>query len=302
MMTDESRIRKIVAQHAYTAQLMGVDFLPLAQRAETPGGGAALPAEFETAFTPVQRATHDEDGFLGVPSKAKTSVAAKTPMLVGDELDWSPPKRRSGEDERAYRRRCLDALREKYEEDAPHKQFVTAHTHIVFGDGDPCARVTFVGEAPGEEEDRTGTPFVGRAGQLLNKQIAAMGLSREEVYICNVLKTRPPGNATPTSREVDLCRPYLLAQLAIVRPEAVVTLGIPATRALLRTEESMAKMRGKWGSVKVAEGVSLPVLPTYHPAYLLRNYTDAARKMVWEDLQVVMNKLGLKRPAGKGMA
>jgi DNA polymerase len=199
--------------------------------------------------------------------------------------------------DRAAAGRSLAALRERYEREAPHQHFVTAHTRIVFGEGDPRARLCFVGEAPGEEEDRTGRPFVGRAGQLLSKMIAAMGLSREQVYICNVLKTRPPNNATPTAREIELCEPYLHEQLAIVAPQVIVALGLPASRALLHTDESMARLRGRWHTLLLPNQVAVPVMPTYHPAYLLRAYTDENRGKVWSDLLMVIDRLGMPRPA-----
>jgi uracil-DNA glycosylase family 4 len=186
--------------------------------------------------------------------------------------------------DRAQSQARLDALRARYEADAPHRQFVTAFNTIVFGDGDPCARLVFVGEAPGEEEDKTGKPFVGRAGQLLNKMIAAMGTTREEVYICNVLKTRPPNNATPSSFEANLCKPYLMEQLAILQPEVIVTLGLPATHTLLECTDSMARLRGKWATLRLANGLAVPVMPTYHPAFLLRSYNAENRGKVWADL------------------
>jgi uracil-DNA glycosylase family 4 len=197
----------------------------------------------------------------------------------------------------ARSQRELDRLRARYEQDAPHKQFVTAHTNIVFGEGDPCARLMFIGEAPGAEEDRTGRPFVGRAGQLLEKMIGAMGLDRSRVYIANVLKTRPPDNATPTSEEIRICAPYLFEQIGIIRPEAIVALGLPATRALLGSADSMSRLRGQWTPFKLPaplEGV-FPVMPTYHPAFLLRSYTAENRAKVWSDLQQVMTRLGLAR-------
>ncbi|MEM1185966.1 MAG: uracil-DNA glycosylase [Planctomycetota bacterium] len=195
----------------------------------------------------------------------------------------------------------LDALRAKYESDAPHQHFNTTFENIVWGDGDPCARLMFVGEAPGAEEDKTGTPFVGRAGELLNKMIKAMGLSRDTVYIANVLKTRPPGNATPTLEEMRLCAPYLYEQIRIVHPEAIVTLGKPAVHCLLERSEPMGKLRGQWFEFPPPDGLSppegfqatIPVMPTYHPAYLLRSYTEENRKLVWSDLQQVMTRLGL---------
>ncbi|MDX9910542.1 MAG: uracil-DNA glycosylase family protein [Phycisphaerales bacterium] len=188
----------------------------------------------------------------------------------------------------------LDELRARYEHDAPHQHFVTHFNNIVFGEGDPCARLLFCGEAPGEEEDKTGRPFVGRAGQLLEKMITAMGLSREEVYICNVLKTRPPNNATPTLEESALCAPYLFEQIDIVAPEAIVTLGLPATKTVLGVSDSMGRLRAHWHTFKTPSGRSIPVMPTYHPAYLLRSYTPENRQKVWSDLQLVMKRLGLR--------
>ena len=183
----------------------------------------------------------------------------------------------AGDDpERAAARQAMDKLRARYE-----------------ADGDVCARLMFIGEAPGADEDATGVPFVGRAGQLLDKMITAMGLRREEVYIANVLKTRPPNNATPTVDEATLCEPYLHEQIAIVRPEVIVTLGLPASRLILGSTESMGQMRGRWAEY-VGPGVDGPrvaVMPTYHPAFLLRSYTPDNRKKVWADLQMVVAKL-----------
>lgn len=193
--------------------------------------------------------------------------------------------------DRAARQAAMDALHARYEADCPHKSFVTAHTRLVWGEGDLEARIVFVGEAPGEEEDRQGRPFVGRSGQLLDKMIAAIGLKREDVYICNVLKTRPPDNATPTPREIELCEPYLREQIAIIAPRAMVTLGLSATRALLKTDESMTKMRGKWRSYALPDERQIPLMPTFHPAYVLRNYTEETRRQVWSDLKMVVDRL-----------
>ncbi|MEM9166835.1 MAG: uracil-DNA glycosylase [Planctomycetota bacterium] len=187
----------------------------------------------------------------------------------------------------------LDALRERYEADAPHAPFITEFTKIVFGDGDPDARIMFVGEAPGADEDKAGIPFVGRAGQLLNKMIGAMGLSRETVYIANVLKVRPPNNATPTPDEIEASRPYLLEQIDTVEPEVLVALGLPAAKCLLGVNDSMARLRARFHAFETPAGRSIPVMPTYHPAYLLRAYTAENRGKVWSDLQQVMERIGL---------
>jgi DNA polymerase len=190
----------------------------------------------------------------------------------------------------------LEAIRKRYIEDSPHQHFVTDHHSIVFGDGDPCARLMFIGEAPGADEDKVGKPFVGRAGQLLEKMIIAMGLSRSQVYIANVLKTRPPNNATPTLEEAQLCAPYLYDQVVAVAPLVIVTLGLPATRLVLKTDQSMSALRGRWASFTY-KGFTVPVMPTYHPAFLLRSYTPENRGKVWSDLQQAMTKLGMSPTA-----
>jgi DNA polymerase len=158
---------------------------------------------------------------------------------------------------------------------------------IVFGEGNPLAEVVFVGEAPGADEDRTGRPFVGRAGQLLNEIIEkGMGLSRPEVYIANILKCRPPSNRTPREEEVEVCLPFLRKQIAAIEPEVIVTLGRPAAQAILKTQEPMHQLRGNWQAYQ-----GIPVMPTYHPAYVLRYYTVPIRRQVWQDVQEVMRFL-----------
>jgi len=157
-------------------------------------------------------------------------------------------------------------------------------TQAVISDGSPEAKLVFVGEGPGQEEDRQGVPFVGRAGQLLTKMILAMGLRREDVYICNVVKHRPPANRTPLPEEMDACLPYLKEQLAIVKPKVICVLGSTAAKALLGPYTSITKVRG---TVREYEGI--PVVPTFHPAYLLRN--PPAKKDAWEDLKKVKKML-----------
>jgi DNA polymerase len=164
---------------------------------------------------------------------------------------------------------------------------------MVFGDGPPQADLVFVGEAPGADEDASGIPFVGRAGQLLNKIIAAMGLKRQEVYICNVLKCRPPGNRTPLPGEAAQCWPFLREQLELLRPKVICALGAPAARTLLDTEEPIGRLRG---AVHDYHGV--PLVATYHPAYLLRSPGEKGK--VWEDMKVVLKLLGRPVPKVKG--
>src|ERR1700693_3621804 len=160
-------------------------------------------------------------------------------------------------------------------------------TKIVFGDGNPKAELVFVGEGPGHDEDIQGLPFVGRAGKLLTQMIEAMGLTREQVYICNVVKCRPPENRKPEDDEVATCSPYLFRQLDVIAPKAIVCLGLTAAQALLKTKDSISRFRGEWFDYR---GTKL--LATYHPAYLLRN--PAAKSEVWKDLQKVMAYLGLQ--------
>jgi uracil-DNA glycosylase family 4 len=159
-------------------------------------------------------------------------------------------------------------------------------TNLVFGVGDPHARLMFVGEGPGADEDAQGEPFVGRAGQKLNEMIRAIGLRREEVYIANVVKCRPPDNREPRPEEIATCSPFLFAQIEAIRPKVIVTLGAPATRTLLGTRVGITRLRGTWQDYR-----GIPVMPTYHPAYLLRAYTPENRRKVWEDLKAARDRL-----------
>ncbi len=161
---------------------------------------------------------------------------------------------------------------------------------IVFGDGDPNARLMFVGEGPGADEDASGLPFVGKAGQLLNNMIGAMGLKREEVYIANIVKCRPPANRVPEPVEANTCSQFLLRQMDVVQPEVVVALGATAAAYLLGVRQSLTSLRGRWHGCR---GAKLAV--TYHPAFLLRDPRQKGE--AWKDLQMVMAELGLKAPA-----
>jgi DNA polymerase len=157
-------------------------------------------------------------------------------------------------------------------------------TNLVFGEGNPKSGLVFVGEAPGGDEDMQGRPFVGRAGQLLTKIIEAMGLKRKDVYICNILKCRPPGNRNPRPDEINACEPFLIKQLKVIKPRVICALGTFASHTLLKTDVPITVLRGKF---HVYQGIQL--MPTYHPAYLLRN--PVAKKQVWEDVQKIMRVL-----------
>jgi DNA polymerase len=168
-----------------------------------------------------------------------------------------------------------------------HKQ---GRKQIVFGVGNPNAELMFIGEAPGADEDIQGEPFVGRAGQLLNNMIKAMGINREDVYIANIIKCRPPGNRTPERDECETCSPFLMRQIAVVKPKVIVALGAVAAKTLLAINAPMMEMRGRWYDFR---GTKLAV--TYHPAFLLRD--PRQKKEAWKDLQMVMKELGWKVPA-----
>jgi uracil-DNA glycosylase len=162
-------------------------------------------------------------------------------------------------------------------------------TKLVFGVGNPRAELVFVGEGPGEDEDLSGEPFVGKAGQLLTKMIEAMGFRREDVYIANVVKCRPPGNRNPEPDEIEACEPFLKAQLAAIQPKVIVALGKFAAHTLLREKTPISKLRGRW-----SEYAGVRLMPTFHPAYLLRSPEE--KKKAWEDLQLVMKELGKPVP------
>ncbi len=169
-------------------------------------------------------------------------------------------------------------------------QLGKTRTNLVFGVGNPRARLVFVGEAPGRDEDLKGEPFVGEAGQLLTKIIQAMGFAREEVYICNVLKCRPPNNRNPLPSEIEQCHPFMLRQVKAIGPEAIVALGTFAAQTLLQTKEPISRLRGRFHDYH-----GIPLMPTFHPAFLLRN--ASMKREVWEDMQQVMRLLGKDRPS-----
>ena len=188
----------------------------------------------------------------------------------------------------------LNALREAVSVCRQCEHLAASRTQTVFGAGNPQADLMFVGEAPGADEDQQGEPFVGRAGELLTRIIGAMGLSRGDVYIANVLKCRPdmepgaPGNRPPTTLEMQRCLPYLREQIAIIQPRVLVALGKTAMTGLTGADQSMSALRGRWLTFE-----NIPLLPTYHPSYLLRNGSNAEKRKVWEDMMLVMEKLGM---------
>ncbi len=173
----------------------------------------------------------------------------------------------------------------------------SSRTNAVPGEGNPNARIMFIGEAPGADEDAQGRPFVGRAGKLLDKIITACGLKRSDVFIANILKCRPPENRDPRAEEIISCFPYLQRQIELINPEIIVALGAPAARTLLNTNKSIGQLRGQFHEYYAGLGrPPIKLMPTYHTAYLLRNYSQENRQRVWEDMKKVLAELGLPIP------
>jgi uracil-DNA glycosylase len=224
-----------------------------------------------------------------VPTAAPTSVRA--PALPDDSTEL-PPTARAPVPVGGVGAAGLQVVRDELG-DCQRCKLAPKRTNLVWGVGNPEAALVFVGEAPGADEDRTGEPFVGAAGQLLTKMIEAMGLTRQDVYICNILKCRPPGNRNPEPDEILQCEPFLKKQLAAIRPRMIVALGKFAAQCLLRSDAPISRLRGSW---REYEGI--PLMPTYHPAFLLR--TPSAKRDVWNDLQQVMSRFdALDLPRGR---
>jgi DNA polymerase len=242
------------------------------------------------------------DGELAGPRELRPSVVAQgsavpaaQPYFIGEDPTiktrkvYSAPPQIAGAVPVEERAAALQIIREDLGDCTRCALHKGRHT-IVFGVGNPAARLMFVGEGPGADEDARGEPFVGRAGQLLNNMIAAMGLKREECYIANIVKCRPPGNRTPEPDEANTCSPFLFRQIDVVRPQVLVALGATAATYLLGARQPLAGLRGR---VHAYRGMSLIV--TYHPAFLLRD--PRQKKEAWADLQIAMKELGLKAPA-----
>jgi uracil-DNA glycosylase family 4 len=241
-------------------------------------------------------------GFGPLPAVSNTALArlrsltarkpVPSPPPPGPVRDAAPAAPRVAED-RETTAWTLDTLREAALACVKCPHLVRSRTQVVFGVGNPQAELMFVGEAPGADEDEQGEPFVGKAGQLLTKIIQAMGFTREEVYIGNVLKCRPDmpagssGNRKPTPEEMRTCLPWLEKQIALIKPRALVALGATAVEGLLGNTEPVGRLRGRF-----LEFHGIPVMTTYHPAYLLRNQSITEKRKVWEDMLQVLEKLG----------
>ncbi|HYL10046.1 MAG TPA: uracil-DNA glycosylase [Candidatus Acidoferrales bacterium] len=237
------------------------------------------------------RARQGADEAVAVPASIQPVAAPRVGVFAAPELAtpaWTPiPQGPSLFD--AMDRVENDSLERIRTDigDCKRCRLCERRTNIVFGDGSAKAELVFVGEGPGHDEDIQGLPFVGRAGKLLNQMIEAMGLQRRDVYICNVVKCRPPENRAPEKDEMAICSPFLLRQLDVIQPKVIVCLGAVALKALLGAEKGITQLRGQW-----LEYRGTRLMATYHPAYLLRN--PNAKGDVWKDLQKVMNVLGLQ--------
>jgi DNA polymerase len=218
------------------------------------------------------------------PPERPARAPAAAPARAAGSSGQAPLLEAPAAAERSQRG-SLEAVRETLGE-CTRCRLHEGRTRLVFGDGNPDAALMFIGEGPGEQEDLQGLPFVGRAGELLTRMIErGLGVPRSEVYICNIVKCRPPGNRTPLADEVSTCRPFLDGQIDAVAPRVIVTLGKPASSLLLGREVSITRVRGVWHEYR-----GIPVMPTFHPAFILRQYTEENRRLVWEDLKAAWSR------------
>ncbi len=278
----DATIQQLEAMKSAGARHVNVDRATLA--------ALAAPVPHSTARQPA----FSQTGPVVIPQAKQTAVSAPAPAIQAAsdaKPETSSPRSATGLSS-AEKTTALAALRERALVCTRCPHLVSSRTQVVFGVGSANAELMFVGEAPGADEDRQGEPFVGAAGQLLTKIIQTMGLSRDTVYIANILKCRPDmpigssGNRKPTPEEMQTCIPWLLEQIEIIRPRVMVALGATAVEGLLGKTAGITRLRGNWQSFR-----GTPLMPTFHPAYLLRNQALAEKRKVWEDMLAVMTKL-----------
>ena len=293
---------RILRQHLQTDALLGASAVPVPAGVGRPTPSPAGPAAIAKAD-----ATGSAKADAGRPSITDAAEArrpapdrsAPFSLSAASSREYAPPlppvhpaavKLFTGLST-ADKHARLQALAQAFEQDPEVQTQRPSNTNLVFGEGDVDAKLMFIGEGPGETEDRLGRPFVGEAGQLLDKMITAMGLSREQVYIANVVKYRPPNNRPPTPEEAAVQGAYLARQVAIIHPRVLVALGGSAAKFALQTDVGITRLRGQWSKFSHTDP-TLPIMPTFHPAYLLRSYTTENRKKVWSDMQSVLERLG----------
>lgn len=268
-MTENSRpslaeLTRQVKQHLDSLQAAGVEWLPYAPLL----AGATAPGTAESPQPPISEQAGRAVEVCGEP----TTTMHERPAI-------------------AERRRALEVLAETVSKCTRCAALVATRTQTVFGVGPLDAELCFIGEAPGADEDQQGEPFVGAAGQLLTRIIAACGMKREEVYICNTIKCRPPGNRTPLPDEAANCREYLEKQLELIRPKFICCLGSTAAQHLLGATQPLGKLRGRFHDYR-----GIPVLCTYHPAYLLPHRSPQSKRAVWEDMKLLLRRMGRPVP------
>ena len=301
MTLEEERVRRILLQHLESWQRAGLTHLgrapavaddqpPLSRDVVsvapigTDISTLADPPLSASVPSPQSESTMKKSSSVSAEShSAPAHVAEKNPAA---STEGSLFEQAASQCSLSERKDLLQSLSARVAACTRCDELAHTRTQTVFGVGNPQARIMFIGEAPGADEDRQGEPFVGRAGQLLNKIIEAMKLTREEIYICNILRCRPPGNRTPSPQEAANCREYLDGQIAIVDPEYIVCWGAVAAQNLLKSTASIGRLRGKFFEFGRAK-----VMCTYHPSYLLRN--PAAKKDVWKDMQFLMADMGI---------
>jgi uracil-DNA glycosylase family 4 len=273
----DPQLKRALAERVRFYNELGIyDFYRREPVAADPSTTQAAGIHESPAIQPEQR------GLMTPRSKAASAVPVEANIF-----EVAIPKPESGVTDPVQ---ALHLIREDLGDCTRCRLHEQGRKQIVFGVGNPKADLMFIGEAPGADEDQQGEPFVGRAGQLLNNMIKAMGLRREDVYIANIIKCRPPGNRTPERDECETCSPFLMRQVAAIKPKAIVALGAVAAKTLLAINAPMSEFRGRWFDFR---GTKLAV--TYHPAFLLRD--PRQKKETWKDLQIVMKELGLAIPA-----
>lgn len=275
-----ARLRRALAQHLQSLSRAGIRHLPRTEEA------IDLTPFQSTETTPAKETPTQPQTTLATPPQRNTPDANPATVELAPSLFQSGPKERCTLS-RSEREQELGLLAQQVAACTRCQELADTRTRTVFGVGNPEAKILFLGEAPGADEDRLGEPFVGKAGQLLDRIINACTLRREDVYICNILRCRPPGNRNPTDQEAANCREYLDGQIAIVDPDYIVCWGSVAARNLLGTTSSIGRMRGRFFHYNRAK-----VLCTYHPSYLLRN--ESAKKDVWEDMKFLMRDMGIE--------
>jgi DNA polymerase len=282
---DESNRFRAEAWFRYAEDLgLGPYYLSRkAQQSTTPGSSSGNTPQYAGAAGKISPANPTSPRAAAVTASVAAPVSSSAPkpatVLVPQVSGASLFDERIEND-------SLERIREDIGPNCTRCKLHKARTQIVFGVGNPKAQLVFVGEGPGRDEDIQGEPFVGRAGKLLTQMIEAMGLRRQDVYICNVVKCRPPENRLPESDEIATCSPFLLRQLGVIQPKVVCCLGACSAQTLLQTTQGISRFRGEWFDFRGSK-----LIATYHPAYLLRN--PAAKGEVWKDLQKVMAVLGL---------